>query len=105
VMTFFEATSSLTKKYSGTSGTGILPRRVGLSIGVALGHSLARSHFIDFVYSTSLMPPHLAMENFEQPQNSFPACWPILARRRAMPQPQRGHFGRTGEAWTGFVTG
>jgi hypothetical protein len=53
VMTFFEATSSLTKKYSGTSGTGILPRRVGLSIGVALGHSLARSHFIDFVYRYS----------------------------------------------------
>jgi len=40
------------------------------------------------------MPPHLVFAYIEQPQNSRPACWPVLARRSTMSLAQRGHFGR-----------
>jgi hypothetical protein len=48
------------------------------------------------VHSTSLMPEHFVFANVEQPQNSRPACWPVLARRSTMSLLQRGHFGGAG---------
>lgn len=45
-------------------------------------------------YATSRMPPHVVFPYMEQPQNSCPACWPVLARRSTMSLPQRGHLGR-----------
>ncbi|SPE58855.1 hypothetical protein SBV1_2880005 [Verrucomicrobia bacterium] len=67
-------------------------RHCALTPRVRVAQELARPRVYGF--STSLMPPHLALANIEQPQNSRPACWPVLARRNTMPLPQRGHFGR-----------